>query len=220
LFDSGAGGRRLITMSGMSGPVSPARARSARMIALGLGSVALAAGLALPGVGPARAGIGMAEPVPNAIDQSSVMTDPAQARLDYIENCGGCHGVNGDTVPAHLPELEGRVGWFMCTPQARAYLLRLPNVAHSRIRDNGELADLMNYVVFVLGEGSVPKGTAPFTADEVARERVHALTNTNLTAERLRLANQLITKCHAPASIKLLYPGDARPGIPEPGARQ
>ncbi|WP_353227880.1 cytochrome C [Novosphingobium sp.] len=190
------------------------------MIALGVGVVALAAGLTLPGFGPATAGTGMAEPAPTTIDPHSVMTDPAQARLDYIENCGGCHGVNGDTVPAHLPELEGRVGWFMCTPQARAYLLRLPNVAHSRIRDNGELADLMNYVVFVLGEGSVPKGTAPFTADEVARERLHALTNTNLTAERLRLANQLITQCHAPASIKLLYPGDARPGIPDQGSSQ
>ena len=83
-----------------------------------------------------------------------VMEDPNQARVDYIENCGGCHGVNGSTVPAQLPELMGRVGWFMCTPDSRAYLLRLPNVAHSRIHDNAELADLMNYVVFVLGGNS------------------------------------------------------------------
>ena len=103
-----------------------------------------------------------------------VMEDPNQARVDYIENCGGCHGVNGSTVPAQLPELMGRVGWFMCTPDSRAYLLRLPNVAHSRIHDNAELADLMNYVVFVLGGNSVPAGTRPFTAEEVGRERQHA----------------------------------------------
>lgn len=146
-------------------------------------------------------------PGPVHVDPETVMTDPVQARLDYIENCGGCHGVNGDTVPAHLPELQGRVGWFMCTPEARAYLLRLPNVAHSRIKDNAELADLMNFVIFVLGEGSVPAGTKPFTAAEVERERPHALTNMNLTNERLRLANQLVQQCHAPDSIKLLYPG-------------
>jgi hypothetical protein len=141
------------------------------------------------------------------IDPHSVMTDPDQARADYVEHCSGCHGQHGDTVPAHLPELEGRVGWFMCTPEARAYLLRLPNVAHSRITDNAELADMMNYVVFVLGEGTAPVGTRPFTGEEVARERVHALTNVNLTAERLRLANQLVRQCHAPASIRALYIG-------------
>ncbi len=138
-------------------------------------------------------------------DPHSVMTDPDQARVDYIEHCGGCHGVRGDTVPAHLPELAGRVGWFMCTPEARAYLIRLPNVAHSRIKDNAELADLMNYVVFVLGQGTAPAGTRPFTAGEVARERLQALTNANLTAERERLANQLVQQCHAPASIRQLY---------------
>jgi mono/diheme cytochrome c family protein len=151
---------------------------------------------------------GIVHAAPALVDPHRVMTDPDQARSDYIEHCSGCHGQRGDTVPARLPELEGRVGWFMCTPEARAYLLRLPNVAHSRITDNAELADMMNYVVFVLGEGTAPAGTPPFTGDEVARERVHALTNINLTAERLRLANQIVRQCHAPASIRQLYIGD------------
>jgi hypothetical protein len=178
---------------------------SVRIATAMLGVVALTTGLVLPRVG-VHAASGPTKAV--AFDPHSVMTDPVQARSDYIEHCGGCHGVNGDTVPAHLPELEGRVGWFMCTPEARAYLIRLPNVAHSRIRDNAELADMMNYVVFVLGEGSAPVGTPPFTADEVARERLKALTNTNLTAERLRLANQVVRQCHAPATIRMLYPGE------------
>jgi len=32
----------------------------------------------------------------------------------------------------------------------------------------------------------------------------------NLTAERLRLANQLVHQCHAPESIRQLYPGEKR----------
>jgi hypothetical protein len=184
------------------------RGKTARLALLGLGAVALATGLALPRTGLRAAPADSAADTAQAkFDPETTMSDPGQARLDYIENCGGCHGVTGDTVPAHLPELEGRVGWFMCTPEARAYLLRLPNVAHSRIKDNGELADLMNYVVFILGKGTAPAGTLPFTAEEVARERLKALTNTNLTSERLRLAKQLIERCHAPASIRLLYPG-------------
>ncbi|WP_242129444.1 cytochrome C [Sphingobium sp. Sx8-8] len=132
--------------------------------------------------------------------------DPALARSDYIENCGGCHGVTGSTAPAKVPELRGRVGYFLCTPETRAYLLRLPNVAHSRVRDNEQLAGLMNYVVYVLGEGSVPPGrTAPFTADEVAQGRLHALSSANLTRERARNVAIVMRQCHAPASLRDFY---------------
>ena len=162
----------------------------------------LAAGL---GAGHVRVQAAQAHP-----DPATTMTDPEQARIDYLENCAGCHGVTGDTVPAKLPELEGRVGWFMCTPEARAYLIRLPNVAHSRITDNDRLADMMNYVVFVLGEGSAPAGTKPFTTTEVAYERQFALSDRSLTAERLRLARQVVKVCKAPESIKLLYPGETK----------
>jgi len=133
------------------------------------------------------------------------LEDPGLARSNYLENCAGCHGVNGSTAPAQLPELRGRVGWFMCTPEARAYLLRLPNVAQSRIRDDGDLADMMNFVVFVLGEGSAPAGTRPFTAAEVRRERRFALTTAALTAERARHTEAVIRKCKAPASLRLLH---------------
>ena len=112
----------------------------------------------------------------------------------------------GSSSPANLPELKDRVGWFMCTPGARAYLLRLPNVAHSRITDNEALADLMNFVVFELGGDSVPAGTKPFTADELAYERQFALIGPGLKAERARLSNDVIRKCHAPASLRLQYP--------------
>jgi hypothetical protein len=136
-----------------------------------------------------------------------MMADPELAQSDFVEQCAGCHGVRGSTVPAHLPELKDRVGWFMCTPESRAYLLRLPNVAHSRLTDNAQLADLMNYVIFVLGGNSAPAGTKPFTAEEVAHERQFALTSGSLSAERLRLANVAIHKCHAPATLRLQFPG-------------
>ncbi|MEI6642833.1 MAG: cytochrome C [Novosphingobium sp.] len=139
-----------------------------------------------------------------------MMQDPELAQSDFIEQCAGCHGVRGSTVPAHLPEIKDRVGWFMCTPESRAYLLRLPNVAHSRLTDNAQLADLMNYVVFVLGGKSAPAGTKPFTADEVTRERQFPLTSGSLAAERLRLANEAIRKCRAPASLRLQFPGSAQ----------
>lgn len=162
---------------------------------------ALGACMAVAGYQAVTAAPATPAPLPAAI------TDPDLARSDYVEHCGGCHGVRGSAAPAQLPELLGRVGWFMCTPQSRAYLIRLPNIAHSRIKDNQQLADLVNFVVFGLGGASVPKGSVPFTASEVAYERQFALSSASLKAERARHVESAIRTCHAPAAMRLLYPG-------------
>ncbi len=154
-------------------------------------------------------GIGRAALPPMGLLPAAI-TDPDLARSDYVENCGGCHGVQGSAAPAQLPELRGRVGWFLCTPQSRAYLIRLPNVAHSRITDNQQLADLVNFVVFGLGGASVPAGRKPFTAAEVMQERKFALSSASLTAERARHVEAAIRTCKAPADMRLLYPGQKR----------
>jgi len=140
--------------------------------------------------------------------RTDLFVDPVLARMDYIENCSGCHGVQGKSAPAALPELHDRVGYFLCTPEARAYLIQLPNIAHSRITDNERLADLLNFMTFVIGGASVPKGTLPFTAAEVARERPHVLASASLKKERARHVEQAIRRCGAPASLRLLYPGE------------
>jgi hypothetical protein len=80
---------------------------------------------------------------------------------DYVEHCSGCHGMQGDSAPAEIPVLRDRIGYFMCLPEGREYLIRLPNVAYSAITDNQELADMMNFVVFGLGGNSAPKDAKP-----------------------------------------------------------
>lgn len=133
------------------------------------------------------------------------------AQSDYIENCGGCHGFDGDSEPADIPVLKGRVGYFMCTKEGRGYLIRLPNVAHSRIADPQELADLMNFVVFALGADSAPKGAKPFTAREVVSLRKDAMTTISLIQERARVVSDLPTSCHAPATMDKYYPSQQGP---------
>jgi hypothetical protein len=137
-----------------------------------------------------------------------------QAQSDYVEHCGGCHGIGGDAAPADLPTLKGRVGWFLCTPEGRSYLIRLPNVSRSRISDNDQLADLLNFMVFGLGGGSAPAGARPFTAAEVARERGSPFTSVSLIETRRLLVEKLIRQCRAPASLRLMYPGQRAAGSP------
>jgi hypothetical protein len=172
-------------------------------IVLGLGG---AAAFSVAALHAEPAPIAPASQALPAIRHAEKMQDPEFARSSYVEHCAGCHGVAGSSIPANLPELKDRVGWFMCTPAARAYLLRLPNVAHSRIADNETLADLMNFVVFELGGNSVPAGTKPFTGPELAYERQFALIGPGLKAERARLTKDVIRKCRAPASLSLQYP--------------
>jgi hypothetical protein len=124
---------------------------------------------------------------------------------DYVEHCSGCHGMQGNSAPAEIPVLRDRVGYFMCTPEGRDYLIRLPNVAYSAITDNQELADMMNFVVFGLGGASAPKGAKPFSAAEVARLRIRALATGSLIAARAEVVNAMVGRCAVPQSMKFFY---------------
>lgn len=133
----------------------------------------------------------------------------AEARLtssqsDYLEQCGGCHGLQGDSQPSPIPVLHGRVGYFMCNQAGRDYLGRLPNVAYAKI-DDESLADLLNFVVFGLGEKTAPADAKPFTAQEVGRLRAQPMTGFTVEATRKAVVDKLVRTCHAPASLRAPY---------------
>lgn len=124
------------------------------------------------------------------------------AQSDYVEYCGGCHGIQGRSAPAPIPELRERVGWFLCTPEGREYLIRLPNVSHVPLADNDEVASLMNFVVFGLGGASAPSGARPFDAAEVQQLRARALKpGIQLQAMRQRIVADLVRRCGAPRQL-------------------
>ncbi len=154
--------------------------------------------------------------LPAAAQPAAAPSYPAemtQAQSDYVEHCGGCHGIHGIAAPADLPTLKDRVGWFTCLPQGRAYLVRLPNIARSRITDNDQLADLLNFMLFGLGGSSTPAGTKKFTGAEVAQARSTPFTSVSLVETRAVLVEQLIRQCGAPAALRLMYPGQAPPRL-------
>jgi mono/diheme cytochrome c family protein len=150
--------------------------------------LALAAALAAPWAGPAAA----------------APADHLTARSSYLERCGGCHGVDGRAFAPTVPDLRGRAGWFLCDPAGRDYVARLPNIVFSHLTD-GELADLLNYVVFDLGGDSAPKGAHPYGASEVARTRRNPLSIPDLEAYRAGVVQGLIARCGAPAGLATDY---------------
>lgn len=126
------------------------------------------------------------------------------AQSDYLEQCGGCHGLQGSSVPSPIPVLKGRVGYFMCTKAGREYLGRLPNVAYSKV-DDAALAEMLNFVVFDLGEGTAPAKARPFEAAEVGRLRAQPMMGQTVEITRKAVVEDLVRSCAAPASLRQAY---------------
>jgi hypothetical protein len=139
---------------------------------------------------------GAAEPAPQL---------PA-AQSDYLLGCGGCHGIHGQTNSKIVPDLKDQAGYFLNTPEGRAYLIQLPNVAFLPISDKA-VAEMMNFVVFTLGGDSAPPGAKRFDAREVGALRKHPLTGDGLAAHRAELVEQLIGRYGASDKLRLYQSG-------------
>jgi mono/diheme cytochrome c family protein len=123
------------------------------------------------------------------------------AQGDYLLNCGGCHGFHGVSNAKLVPSLKDLVGYYLRTPEGRAYLPRLPNVAFSTLSDQ-KLAAVLNYVVFEIGGNSAPAGAKPYGAAEVGRWRKQPLNEVVLSQYRLQLVDTLISQHGAPAELR------------------
>lgn len=126
----------------------------------------------------------------------------ATTRSQYLLGCGGCHGYAGISNSKLVPTLKGLVGFYLNTVEGRDYLPRLPNVAFSPLTDP-ELAAVLNYIVFEMGEGSAPPGAKPYAAAEVGRLRKQPLTEIALHVYRRDIVNTLITRFHASDELRV-----------------
>lgn len=123
-------------------------------------------------------------------------------RVNYLLNCGGCHGLTGTSNSRLVPDLKDHVGFFLNLPEGRRYLVRLPNVAFSMTTDEA-LTGLLNYVVFTLGGATVPKDTKPYTVSEVSELRRRPLTEVSLARTRQAMIQTLIDQYHATSDLRL-----------------
>jgi hypothetical protein len=125
-------------------------------------------------------------------------------RSNYLERCGGCHGVDGRAFAPTVPDLKDKVGWFLCDPAGRDYVSRLPNIVFSHLTDD-ELAAMMNYALFDLGGSSTPKSAKPFTGREMGEVRRRPWTVTDLEAHRAQVVRTLVAHCGAPDALATDY---------------
>ena len=92
-------------------------------------------------------------------------------RQHYVLNCAGCHQFDGTGSRAHeIPNMRGTVGHFLRLPEGRAFLVRVPGTANSRLSD-AEVATMLNWMVYEFSRAQVPPDFKPYTPEEVTRLR-------------------------------------------------
>jgi mono/diheme cytochrome c family protein len=125
--------------------------------------------------------------------------DISRPAAGYLLNCGGCHGITGKSSDSAVPTLRGQVASFLCLPEGRSFIVRLPNVAFAPLSDE-ELAGVMNFVVGV-GAAKPQAGAVPYTRQEVAELRRRPLVGEQIASYRQGLVKRLIAECGAPSSL-------------------
>jgi hypothetical protein len=143
----------------------------------------------------------LAAPVLASAAEPAVIPVFSKVQSDYMLACGGCHGETGRTNARLVPDLADQVGYFMRTPEARAYLVRLPNVSAAALDDEA-LAGVLNFMVWTIGGTSAPPSSERFTAREVGEQRQQRLSTVSLRNLRRDLVETLIAEHEAPASLR------------------
>lgn len=93
------------------------------------------------------------------------------AKKNYRLYCMGCHQADGSGSPENgIPSMRDEVGHFLLAEEGRAYLSQVPGTLNTPLND-GETAELLNWVMVNIGRGSIPAGFKPYTAEDVGAYR-------------------------------------------------
>jgi mono/diheme cytochrome c family protein len=137
--------------------------------------------------------VGAQSPAPTAADSTPAGVENAQrAWQNWTLNCQGCHRPDGSGTDGTAPSLAGTVARFLSVPGGREYLGRVPGVATSPL-SNGDLAEVVNWMLWRFDREHLPAKFQPYTADEMGRLRTAPL---RMEASQMRAA--LLKKADEP----------------------
>jgi mono/diheme cytochrome c family protein len=123
--------------------------------------------------------------------QPAGVQDARRAWQNWTLNCQGCHRPDGTGSAGTTPSVAGTVAKFLSVPRGREYLTRVPGVATAPLSD-GDLSEVLNWMLWRFDQQDLPAAFAPFTADEVGDFRKRPL---RLEASQLR--SELLAKVGA-----------------------
>lgn len=106
----------------------------------------------------------------------------------YTLNCWGCHQPHAEGIPGTVPRLAHSMGYFLETAEGRAYLVRVPGVANSPLKDE-QIVQVLNWLLITFNKNELPKDFQPYKLEEIRKWRPHPIAN--VRAARAQLSNRL-----------------------------
>lgn len=128
-------------------------------------SLGSAAGLAV---------LAVAVGVQAAVPEMRGVSNPQQARIDYMLKCQGCHRPDGSGDDHSNPPMKNIVARFLGVPGGRQFLGRVPGVSTVDL-DDARLANLLNWTLYTYDPAHMPADFRPYTAKEIGDLRRHPL---------------------------------------------
>jgi hypothetical protein len=104
--------------------------------------------------------------------------------VNYMLHCQGCHLPGGIGHPGIVPNFQDHIGLFLRSDEGRAYLVQVPGAAQSAL-DDGELADVLNWMLEEFDQRHVKTNCSRFTATEVERYRTVKLTEVSVIRRKI-----------------------------------
>ena len=126
----------------------------------------------------------------------------------FTSNCVVCHQANAEGVAGFYPPLAHSIGNYVRIPQGRVYLVHVlafgltgTIAAHGQSFfgvmqswpkfSDGDVAQVLDYVLASFNSSELPKGFAQITAEEVKRNRAREMTSDEVHRERDALMKML-----------------------------
>lgn len=101
---------------------------------------------------------------------SLVTASDERAQVHYMIHCQGCHLPDAVGFAGRVPRMNNFAGYFLHSREGREFLIRVPGVSTSSLAD-GEIAELINWLLVTYSTPQLPANFEPFTEPEVARLR-------------------------------------------------
>jgi len=120
----------------------------------------------------------------------AVASSDRRAAVDYTLHCSGCHDLDGSGHPGKgIPDFRDQVGYFLRTPDGRAFLLQVPGLLNAGLSDQ-RAADVVTWLVRRFAGPSLPADFEPYTALEARRYRENR--PADIAGTRARLYRQFV----------------------------
>jgi cytochrome c len=104
-------------------------------------------------------------------------TSKMERPLIYKLHCEGCHMADGAGHEGFVPSFVGQIGAFTHSPEGRKFIIQVPGVSQSEL-SNGEIADLMNWLLVAYDPDGLANDFTPYNEKEVEGWRNNPISDT------------------------------------------